>query len=478
MDAAYSPEERAAFLSTTADRVARVDAQMSARLPRAVGDDLFLSRDAALEDLDFFLARVEECHPGYLLSFRAASEWEDLKSRARLWIDRLSPDGQIARTDALLAVYYVAAAIEDGHTGPSAHWYDDLPAPAGTAFPPFVLGFADGKWILAGGLGPLAGRAGAAVAAVDGKSPDEALEAILLAIPAENAAWRRGTFCEAQRFFYGLIDPFAGRDSVAVELEDGSSWSLPLIGQADFDSIPKGLTVAPGTAPGFALAEEGVGVYTYSSFDAGEDAYADMADVFKTANDLGVRDLVIDLRRNGGGNSSAGDQLICHFHEDQYKQFRKVVARYSAPVAELFRGKGWPVSGKPGTWAVYEGGLRKPARAEPFFAGKVHLLVGPGTFSSASDFAAAFKDFAMGEVWGSETGGVRTCHGDRLSFKLPRSGQEVGVSWKTFFGPKPAPAESRTGVLPDHAATAEALAPYAAAADPELAWVVAELRAR
>ena len=60
-----------------------------------------------------------------------------------------------------------------------------------------------------------------------------------------------------------------------------------------------------------------------------------------------------------------------------------------------------------------------PANRDNKFTGSVYVLIGPGTFSSASDFASVIEDYDLGTLVGEETGGQRQCFGDCFGARLP-----------------------------------------------------------
>ena len=92
---------------------------------------------------------------------------------------------------------------------------------------------------------------------------------------------------------------------------------------------------------------------------------------------------------------------------------------------------------------------REPEEKGFRFDGRLFLLTGPDTFSSAASFAAAVKDYEIGTIIGEETGGLRQCFGDQVRFRLPNSGISFGVSYKRFYAPIPKPDDDIRGVVPD-----------------------------
>jgi len=75
------------------------------------------------------------------------------------------------------------------------------------------------------------------------------------------------------------------------------------------------------------------------------------------------------------------------------------------------------------------------------------LLIGPGTFSTAADFAATIKDLGVGTIVGEETGGLASSYGDVFSVELPNSELDLGISYKYFL--RTGGFDNGRGVIPD-----------------------------
>lgn len=185
------------------------------------------------------------------------------------------------------------------------------------------------------------------------------------------------------------------------------------------------------------------------NFDAcmdvkGMQVFADS--MFTTLREQGIKDLIIDVRYNGGGNSNVGDVLLKYIAPKPFAQYGKTLVKVT-PTTIALTGKRYE---KPDTHLYPE----SPAsRHEPLpeaqrFAGNVYLLTSHTTFSSASSFAWAFKEAGCGTVIGEETGGMSVHYGDVIGFRLPNSGLAVNVSHKRFWLPG-ANENDIHGVIPD-----------------------------
>jgi Periplasmic protease len=91
--------------------------------------------------------------------------------------------------------------------------------------------------------------------------------------------------------------------------------------------------------------------------------------------------------------------------------------------------------------------LKTPSKNPLRFYGDVYALTSRQTFSSATSFTSAIKDFHLGTIVGEETGGLPSCYGDVISFNLPNSGLGCGCSHTYFL--RPSGEDTGRGVIPD-----------------------------
>jgi C-terminal processing protease CtpA/Prc len=118
-------------------------------------------------------------------------------------------------------------------------------------------------------------------------------------------------------------------------------------------------------------------------------------DAFARLHAARTKTLVIDLRDNGGGNDDEWVEGLMPYIAG--KPFR-IASNYRkrAVVSDPARGEvaGSVVDGRIGDW--FPPDPKNPLR----FHGKVYVLVGPGTFSSAVTLASVVQDFGFGRVVG------------------------------------------------------------------------------
>lgn len=186
--------------------------------------------------------------------------------------------------------------------------------------------------------------------------------------------------------------------------------------------------------------------------------------------------LVIDLRHNTGGNSLLGRQLMYYLHdvpdtlngytegmkfsrllqqqypeifeeekhlyEAHYGKDTLILPMYvsdmsaykdvPAPENRLYRRTQFfqNITGQDSKFAMFS--MTPP---NPKFSGKVFLLIGPGTYSAASDFATTMQDNHLATLVGQPISQQPTSFGDNLYFQLPHTKIGGTVSHRMFYRP-------------------------------------------
>lgn len=156
--------------------------------------------------------------------------------------------------------------------------------------------------------------------------------------------------------------------------------------------------------------------------------------------------LVIDIRRNGGGNSVVGNWIFSYLTRKPYRHANIKEIRISSYLTANYKNfSGWmdelktkyPVEGdrvvQKATAAANE---RDIADKEKWiYEGKVYLLTAPQTYSSAFMMAETFKCYGFGTMVGLAPGSHRNLTGELWQFKLPKSKIAGYVATSQFFPP-------------------------------------------
>ena len=165
---------------------------------------------------------------------------------------------------------------------------------------------------------------------------------------------------------------------------------------------------------------------------------------FEAVHRDGIGRIAVDVRANGGGNSSVVNEFLRYLPVDSYASYTGGV-RVSA---ESVRQRG--SDGLDMGYHEFPANPRANTDVDglPPFEGEVFLLTSKGTFSSGNWFAVLFKDNGLGLLVGEPTGNAPSSYGDALSFTLPETSFSFGMSYKRWIRPDRAlgPADQ---VVPD-----------------------------
>jgi hypothetical protein len=179
--------------------------------------------------------------------------------------------------------------------------------------------------------------------------------------------------------------------------------------------------------------------------------------VFRVLRKQKIKDLIIDIRNNGGGNSASGDDFLQYISKVPFKQFGATTIRTSRKQIEFYKWYNLIVD----STAI---GIKHWPESPPdplkrtknkFENGHVYLLINNNTYSSAASFSWAFKYFKMGTVIGEETGGMAVCFGNNVLQQLTNTKLQYSVSHKKFYHYGATDADGMHGTIPDYAIPSE-----------------------
>lgn len=277
---------------------------------------------------------------------------------------------------------------------------------------------------------------GAKVLKINGKATDQIIDELMQYVSGETEHFRLSRLDDLRP----LLHVSMPADSYEIEyVAPGStetrSYTFPALTPPEYMSrvpAPKNDNNS-GEPYTFRIDEtEQVGIMDFRSFE-NQDKMKTFADsMFTTIRKRGIRDLIIDIRENGGGASTVGDILLQYFTPKPFIQMEKVLIRITPTTRRLM----WYGDMTPGIYyhVTPEDKFHKPlSREEGFYDGKVWLLTSNKTFSSAGSFAWAAQVFGASTLVGETTGGMNVAYGDVLGYNLPVSGITCGISYKRFW---------------------------------------------
>lgn len=422
---------RFASLVSTVALVATGCAPQTHVTTEAITPTTTLEVEAMVADLDFIAATLRDVHPALQ------------EPTPRVALERLAAS-LVAQVTHPMPVYEhfaraarLTASLRDAHTR----------LVSADRYLPLELTWLSDGLAVAAAAQTTGARVGDEVVSIGGRSPLALLTRLRPLAPAENDQWLRFIASEyltreTPLRALGVVEDDA---SVGVELRgaDGTEREVRL---SFLDERP----LFGGERPYFGW--ELRGGHGWFWLDACRDTSEyrrAVAEFFAAVSEAGLQTVVIDLRRNGGGQSSVDEAILTYLPAREVAAYR-YVARPSrqalgrfGPVAELtqwLRGLFW------------DGRRAVPAPADPthVFGGELIVAIGPGTFSAASDLATLLHDNGLALLVGEATGGAPSSYGDILRFQVPSGSLTFSVSFKSFTRPDPArdPAHELTPDVP------------------------------
>lgn len=409
------------------------------------GQRITLSRDQALADIDTLVSRIIYTHPD---PFTVCPE---SVFRERIALVKAELPDSLTSWEFALKIVPCVVALGDGHT------FASLPfqklSPEMLLFPGQVqIDWRDSTLTLRG---------------------DSVKVIRINDMPVQNVLGEMVQYVGGERMFYRFFRVQQMFQFFLPQLYPDSIYRLVLLDSVgkQTERTVKILTYAQvvkkmqakaggqakkGKDPDYAflLSKDGKSMlFSFNSFND-PDKFKSFADsMFRELQERKIKNLVIDIRKNGGGNSKIGDELLQYISHTPFAQFGEVQMRVGRYNKYLFGGQAKEIEDTLVTSVV----PLIPLRDEPLRVRKkmkIYLLTSHNTFSSAADFSWAFQYFGVGTVVGEESGGMNVCFGDILPFRLPHSGLQCGVSWKKFrnYG---ADDQNIHGTLPDVEVPAE-----------------------
>ncbi|AYA37361.1 hypothetical protein D3Y59_10050 [Hymenobacter oligotrophus] len=412
--------------------------QQPAPLPAAPASSLTLLEPPQLQqDLDSLHAWLHATHPN--LHLRLSHEADERQwQRVRAQLNQPLTAGEFAQLVMPLTTQYA-----DGHTGLSYDFSDaafQAYSQRGGLFFPLNVTLQKGKLYVAESAAQSEVRPGALIRRINGESADALVQNMLRYWPADHQKNREAT--TARLFGFTLWSLYGWGESVQLEFQNygqRQKQTTTLRG-IPAERLMQLMNVGPRKYKLTLHEPESLAVLEFFGFQQNKATTAFLDSAFTVIKQKGIRHLAVDIRRNGGGNSAVGAQLLQYLTTKPYLQGAAKELRYSQalpqqPYNKWFKDLLAANQGNANGRYRHSSTPQPPAplaKPELFFSGKFYLLTGPRTFSSAHMLAAAVKAYHLGTIVGEETGNAMRFFGEPLSFQLPNTklwGMCAGAEW-------------------------------------------------
>ena len=379
------------------------------------------------EDFDYTVDILKQVHPATLNGF---DESQQLKiDSLRQQIDKHMPIGRF-----YMLMNSLLGMMKDAHTSLRNMNHGD-----NQILGPTFAWLNDGLYVTSS-TKPF--RSGDQIFSIGNKSVDEIFNELDQMILAENQYWtrRKGQDClRLPEYLEALSLLNADRVDFKIRRQQ-----QVLNVSASFISANEQRKKSPKPWVRCKFyPDHSLGVFVLDSCQYNDKYKKAVKAFFKGVRDKHIQHVVIDVRDNGGGNSSVVDEFLSYIDVDEYQTYGCEI-RYSKASAQQ---RGGPSEG----YEKYPNSMPKKnskKRKSVLLKGKLYILTSASTFSSGNWFAVVIQDNLLGVVVGEPTGNKPSSYGDCLSFQMPNSGFRFSCSYKKWIRPDIA-RDSEDALYPD-----------------------------
>ena len=330
----------------------------------------------------------------------------------------------------------VLARIGCGHSSlwlPKGYWKN-----ASAKLMPLRLVFLDGKAYVWRFYKKVEGiPEGIEILSINGKPIPEILNALKANISADGYMDSRKLYKinQAPSFFYGLQFGFPDKFRFVFRFSDqsepqsfeGTPVDLKTVEDAETEINTTEFNPLDFTLDLKILNQSDTAVLTIRSFVYYEhpEKFNDFIDeAFAKINRLNIKNLLLDLRNNGGGNPFCTSHLFSYLIPEPLPYFAEEYGKYARLASPI-------------------------PPAEKAFNGRLIVLINGGCFSSTPHLCALLKYHKIGTFVGTEAGATYTCNGAAQEIKLSHTGFIAVVNRRSYAAAVNGFPDDR-GILPDH----------------------------
>lgn len=160
--------------------------------------------------------------------------------------------------------------------------------------------------------------------------------------------------------------------------------------------------------------EKSVAILTLTQCKYNREYRSCVKEMFQEVKAKNIKNVAVDVRGNGGGDSSVANEFIRYLPVDSFRDC-------------------------PGDWrwrflTISDDGYKKNKPYKNFiFEGNVYILTNRSSFSAAMDFAQIIQDNQLGKVIGESPANDVNGYGEIVVFSLPNTGVSMQISTKKWY---------------------------------------------
>ncbi len=432
----------------------------------------FYTVEELKQDFAIFRASLEEGHPA-LYRYKSQKEMDAIFETAAASITK-----QLSDREFMLLLCKVAAQVGDGHlrvVPPKVH-LDKLDE-SSTAIP-FQAYWSEDKLYIRRNYSTLADKEflGAQIISINGHSIADFIKEWLIDFPSDgNNITNKYRMLERSRYFtrnfyilYGYTESY----EVAYLSPNETTVKTSKLPGLLFDNLieiqaKRYPAIAAQPLVDFNISAPDQSAYLrISSFDADrlKDTKTDfpkfVKNSFKSLEDNKIKNLILDLRGNGGGTDEYGKLLFSYFINQPFDYYESL--RMNKNTYNFFKYTNRPGMKAPDGMlkANSEGSfdniqhpnVGKQTPSLPTFTGNIYVLINGGCFSTTSEFLSLLHFHTKAVFIGEESGGgyYGNSSGPTPDLKLPNTKVRVEIPLMKYAMAVKGYQFADRGLIPNH----------------------------
>lgn len=422
----------------------------------------YLTKTQVIEDINYLTNALEETQVNTYFKYPKNLFQKDIEREKK----QLLKKNNITPFDFYLAFQPAIVNLKDGHT--SLNPYELFSKTNYLVFPLYVTLSPDKiivKNIQSNYKGKIDGSIiGKNIVRINNISQKNILEIFRKYVSAESYTTKLNYGGKYYfTFLFNLLMKGKNPNIATIEFFDGSKINVALIDKKNW----KGDEYGNENLKSYQYAIDDSGKFallTFNTFYHLDTFRLFLSEMFSNIKSKKIENLIIDIRNNNGGNSDLGDELLKYISTSPFAQYDRTYLKFSKIYKETFAKYSSLSKDSLARYLNKKEGfidtirksnrLIQPRLGDERFGGNVFLLTSPYTYSSAADFANAFKYYHLGKIVGEETGGYIISQGEGVVTKLPRSKINVELSSSKDFDIG-ASDDDWHGVKPDYKVKSE-----------------------
>lgn len=298
------------------------------------------------------------------------------------------------------------------------------------------------------------------ILSINSKSTEEIYDEIKDYVFGKKESFRNTRISKNFKELYYLHNDF--NDNYTLELKgfDNNTIKLDLKGISNSEYmgfIKKKKSATQNKMYEYKVIDKNIAFIELNSFNTDIDSFRSFLDnTFEDINKNNIKEIVVDLRKNGGGDATLGDLFVEYIYDGEYKRVGKFAFKITEEIVDYYEKNHWMNEEQikelrkniGPNYEAYKIEASRSFKEKPVFDGDVYFLIGSNTFSAATMLSSIVKDYNIGYLIGEETGGLATGHTNSYRFTLPNTKLSAGVSFQYLA--RPNGLDTGRGVLPDY----------------------------